>query len=98
MPKGKWVWHKNREEGDIMALPANKMLEIADEACLKIIEASLRWTGIDEEMSPDLRKARTLAAMFREDYRQYKQKDTTWWCCGVKHLLDQRCSCGDSFE
>jgi hypothetical protein len=37
--------------------------------CVSILDASLYWTGKDEENTPQLRTARTLAGSFLEDMR-----------------------------
>ena len=42
--------------------------------CEDIIEASLFWTGKDEEKNPLLRRIRTLASFYIEKYKRGEQE------------------------
>lgn len=56
-----------------------KLQKLAEEACNKIIEASLYWNGEDEVKNPVLKTARTLAGLFLEEIKKgendYKEFD-----------------------
>jgi len=49
------------------------------ELCDTVMEASIGWTGEDEEKNPLLKRARTLAGMHLEEMRPKIRKDNLYW-------------------
>lgn len=52
------------EQNDAKVAVTNDLIQLAD----LIIEASINWTGEDEEKAPILKKTRTLAGYFKDKY------------------------------
>ena len=48
-------------------VPSNPQKDLLD-LCEKIIDASLYWTGEDEERNPTLKTIRTLAGFYLDKY------------------------------
>lgn len=54
------------------------MDKLFKDLCKDILEASIFWTGADEEKNPKLKRIRTLAALYLDQDFQ-KVLHTQWW-------------------